>query len=72
MAVALVTGSSSGIGKLSALELSRRGHRVCASMRKRRGVESDWDSPLGDHASTSEDAASQFGRRQWRRARASP
>jgi NAD(P)-dependent dehydrogenase (short-subunit alcohol dehydrogenase family) len=33
MAVALVTGSSSGIGKLSALELARRGHRVFASMR---------------------------------------
>jgi NAD(P)-dependent dehydrogenase (short-subunit alcohol dehydrogenase family) len=33
MAVALITGSSSGIGRLSALELARRGHRVFASMR---------------------------------------
>ena len=33
MAVALITGSSSGIGQLSALELARRGHRVFASMR---------------------------------------
>src|SRR5260370_40008369 len=33
MAVALITGSSSGIGLHSALELARRGHRVFASMR---------------------------------------
>jgi NAD(P)-dependent dehydrogenase (short-subunit alcohol dehydrogenase family) len=33
MAVALITGSSSGIGQRSALELARRGHRVFASMR---------------------------------------
>ena len=33
MAVALITGSSSGIGQQSALELARRGHRVFASMR---------------------------------------
>ncbi len=33
MAVALITGSSSGIGQHSALELVRRGHRVFASMR---------------------------------------
>jgi NAD(P)-dependent dehydrogenase (short-subunit alcohol dehydrogenase family) len=33
MAVVLITGSSSGIGQLSALELARRGHRVFASMR---------------------------------------
>ncbi|HWZ78135.1 MAG TPA: SDR family oxidoreductase [Candidatus Sulfotelmatobacter sp.] len=34
MAVVLITGSSSGIGKLSALEFARRGHRVFASMRR--------------------------------------
>ena len=33
MAVVLITGCSSGIGKCSALEMARRGHRVFASMR---------------------------------------
>jgi NAD(P)-dependent dehydrogenase (short-subunit alcohol dehydrogenase family) len=33
MAVALITGCSSGIGLRSALEMARRGHRVFASMR---------------------------------------
>lgn len=39
MAVVLVTGSSSGIGKLSALEFARRGHRVFASMRRLESAE---------------------------------
>ena len=33
MAVVLITGCSSGIGKHAALEMARRGHRVFASMR---------------------------------------
>ena len=33
MAVVLITGCSSGIGKCSALEMARRGHRVFASLR---------------------------------------
>jgi NAD(P)-dependent dehydrogenase (short-subunit alcohol dehydrogenase family) len=33
MSVVLITGSSPVIGKLSALEFARRGHRVFASMR---------------------------------------
>jgi NAD(P)-dependent dehydrogenase (short-subunit alcohol dehydrogenase family) len=39
MAVVLITGSSSGIGKLSALEFARRGHRVFASMRSLESAE---------------------------------
>jgi NAD(P)-dependent dehydrogenase (short-subunit alcohol dehydrogenase family) len=34
MAAVVVTGSSSGIGKLSALEFARLVHRVFASMRR--------------------------------------
>lgn len=34
MAVVLITGSNSGIGKESAVEFARRGHRVFASMRR--------------------------------------
>ena len=33
MAVVLITGCSSGIGKYAALEMARRGHRVFASLR---------------------------------------
>jgi len=38
MAVVLITGCSSGIGKYSALEMARRGHRVFASMRNLEGA----------------------------------
>ena len=39
MAVVLITGASSGFGKLSALEFARRGHRVFASMRNLESAE---------------------------------
>ncbi|RUX93231.1 MULTISPECIES: SDR family oxidoreductase [unclassified Mesorhizobium] len=50
--VAVVTGASSGFGKLTALELARRGHVVVATMRDIEGKNSQIGSELIDAAKT--------------------
>ena len=50
--IVVVTGASSGFGKLTALELARRGHRVVAMMRDVDGRNSEVRSELVEAAKT--------------------
>ena len=50
--IVVVTGASSGFGKLTALELARRGHRVVAMMRDVEGRNSEVRSELIEAAKT--------------------